>query len=116
MLGKTKRQQTGKQIKTNAMAEESLNLSGVEPPKKRAVPAFIKGPGLTQAANTSMISDINEVFSAQNISSKKLIEANNLQQEQKYSESAVKRATWAEKQKTDQSDSTQKVNPAQGII
>ena len=78
MLGMTKRMQSGKQIKTNAMAEESLDRSGVEPPKKRAVPAFIKGPGLTYA-NASMISDSNEVLAAQNLSSKQFIEASNQQ-------------------------------------
>ena len=49
ILGKTQRMQSGKQIKTNAIADESANQSAVAPPKQRAVPAFLKAPASVSA-------------------------------------------------------------------
>ena len=56
-LGKTQRMQSGKQIKTNDIANESANQSAVAPPKQRAVPAFLKAPP-SASADQSITSDI----------------------------------------------------------
>lgn len=59
MLGRTQRMQTGKQIKTNDVADTSTNMSNVAAPK-RSVPAFLKATTGLNKTDTSIISESRE--------------------------------------------------------